>query len=34
VIRRWEQYTERKATLADDGPEFEQVAEDRAAVAS
>jgi DNA modification methylase len=34
VIRRWEQYTERKATLADTGREFEQVAEDRAAVAS
>jgi len=34
VVRRWEQYTERKATLADDGREFEQVAEDRAVVAS
>lgn len=34
VIRRWEQYTERKATLAASGREFEQVAQDRAAVAS
>jgi DNA modification methylase len=34
IVRRWEQYTERKATLADTGREFEQVAEDRAAVAS
>jgi DNA modification methylase len=34
VVRRWEQYTDRKATLANDGREFEQVAEDRAAVAS
>ncbi len=34
VVRRWEQYTERKATLADTGREFEQVAEERAAVAS
>ena len=34
VVRRWEQYTDRKATLADDGREFEQVAADRAAVAS
>jgi DNA modification methylase len=34
VVRRWEQYAERKATLADDGREFEQVAADRAAVAS
>ena len=34
VVRRWEQYTERKATLADDGRVFEQVADDRAAVAS
>jgi DNA modification methylase len=32
VVRRWEQYTERKATLAESGREFEQVAEDRAAV--
>ena len=30
VVRRWEQYTDRKATLADDGREIEQVAEDRA----
>ncbi len=34
VVRRWEQYTERKATLANDGRMFEQVAENRAAVAS
>jgi DNA modification methylase len=34
VVRRWEQYTERKATLADCGREFEQVAEERARVAS
>lgn len=34
IIRRWEQYTERKATLAEDGRQFEQVAEDRAPVAS
>ena len=34
VVRRWEQYTERKAALADDGREFEKVAEDRAVVAS
>jgi DNA modification methylase len=34
VVRRWKQYTERKATLAETGREFEQVAEDRAAVAS
>ena len=34
VVRRWEQYTERKATLADGGRAFEQIAEDRAAVAS
>jgi DNA modification methylase len=34
VVRRWEQYTDRKAMLAEDGREFEQVAEDRAAVAS
>src|SRR6202521_1791426 len=34
VVRRWEQYTERKATLADSGREFEQVAEDRAVIAS
>jgi len=34
IVRRWEQYTEKKATLADDGREFEQVAESRAAVAS
>jgi DNA modification methylase len=34
IVRRWEQYTERKSTLADTGREFEQVAEDRAAVAS
>ena len=33
VVRRWEQYTERKATLAESGREFEEVAEDRAAVA-
>ena len=32
VIRRWEQYTERKATLAETGQEFDQVAEERAAV--
>jgi len=32
IVRRWEQYTERKATLAEDGREFDQVAEDRAAV--
>ena len=32
IIRRWEQYTERKATLAEDGRELEQVAEDRAGV--
>ena len=30
VVRRWEQYTEQKATLADTGQQFEQVAEDRA----
>ena len=34
IVRRWEQYTERKATLAETGREFEQVAEYRAAVAS
>ena len=34
VVRRWEQYTERKAVLADSGREFEQVAADRAVVAS
>ena len=34
VVRRWEQYTDRKATQADTGQELEQVAEDRAAVAS
>jgi DNA modification methylase len=34
VVRRWEQYTDRKATLAENGREFEQVGEDRAAVAS
>ena len=34
VVRRWEQYTDRKATLAEDGREFEQVAENRAVVAS
>jgi DNA modification methylase len=34
VVRRWEQYTDRKARLADGGREFEQVAEDRAVVAS
>jgi DNA modification methylase len=34
VVRRWEQYTDRKATLAEDGRVFEQVADDRAAVAS
>ena len=34
ICRRWEQYTERKATLADGGREFEQVAEDRAPVVS
>ena len=34
VVRRWEQYTDRKATLADTGHEFEQVAEERATVAS
>ena len=34
ICRRWEQYTERKATLADSGGELEQVAEDRAVVAS
>jgi DNA modification methylase len=33
VVRRWEQYTERKAALAESGREFEQVAEERAAVA-
>jgi DNA modification methylase len=33
VVRRWEQYTERKTTLAECGREFEQVAEERAAVA-
>jgi DNA modification methylase len=32
VIRRWEQYTEGKATLAETGQEFEQVAGERAAV--
>jgi DNA modification methylase len=32
VVTRWEQYTERKATLAETGQEFEQVAEDRATV--
>lgn len=32
VIRRWEQYTEGKATLVETGQEFDQVAEDRAAV--
>ena len=32
VVRRWEQYTDRKATLAEDGRVFEQVADDRAAV--
>jgi hypothetical protein len=32
VIRRWEQYTKRNATLAESGREFEQVAEERAAV--
>ena len=34
VILRWERYTERKATLAEDGRGFEQVGKDRAAVAS
>jgi len=34
IVRRWEQYTERKATLAEGGREFEQVAEERAAVAT
>jgi len=34
IVRRWEQYTERKATLAEDGRDFEQVAEERAAVAT
>jgi DNA modification methylase len=34
VVRRWEQYTERKATLAGDGREFEQVAAERAVAAS
>jgi DNA modification methylase len=32
VVRRWEQYTERKATLAASGEEIEQVAEGSAAV--
>jgi len=32
IVRRWEQYTEKKATLEGDGREFEQVAEERAAV--
>jgi DNA modification methylase len=34
AVRRWEQYTERKATLAKSGREFEQVTGDRAPVAS
>jgi DNA modification methylase len=34
IVRRWEQYTEKKATLAEDGREFEKEAEERAAVAS
>jgi DNA modification methylase len=32
VVRRWEQYMARKATLAESGQEFEQAAEERAAV--
>jgi len=34
VVQHWEQYTERKVTLAENGREFEQFAEDRAAIAS
>ena len=34
AVRRWEQYTERKATLAGDGREFAYVAEERAVVAN
>src|SRR6185369_15182730 len=30
TVRRWEQYTEKKATLAEDGREFETVAAERA----
>ena len=32
IVRRWEQYTDRRAKLAEDGRELEQVAEDRAGV--
>ena len=34
AVRRWEQYTDSKATLAEDGREFERIAQERAAVAS
>lgn len=33
ICRRWEQFTEQKAQLAEDGRTFEQVAESRAGVA-
>ncbi len=34
IVHRWEQYSERKAVLAEDGREFSAVAADRAAVVS
>jgi DNA modification methylase len=34
IVLRWMQYSERKAVLAGDGREFEQIAEERTAIAS